>query len=139
MRNKIIVLGLILLLIVSFFSGCQENKVGAATFEGITLKSDIVELVNASITQNYNKFDEIWKVDVQYLFHNIAKRDINIKVTIECYDENNNLITILGPKYIKLPIDYTESKIHPNINSISYEDSNAYMIDHVTIIAIDNI
>ena len=138
MRKKLFALGLALFLIIGFFSGCQEKKIEAASFKGIILVSDVVELVNGTINYHYNSFNEVWKVDIQYLFHNIAKRDIYIQVTIECYDENDNLITILGPKFIQLPNDYTETEIHPNINIVSYDGKNAYMIDHVSIIALEN-
>ena len=138
MREKIFGFGFVIILLFGFFSGCQEKEVEAASFEGVTLISDVVELVNASIKYHYNSFKEIWKVDVQYLFHNIAKKDIIVKVTIECYDKENNLVTVLGPKFIQLPIGYTEREIHPSINIVSYDGKNVDMIDHVIILASEN-
>ena len=62
-----------------------------------------------------------------------------VKVTTEFYDENDNLITIMGPKYIRLPDDYTEYGFSPGINIMSYNGYNAYMVDHVKIIVVEEI
>ena len=134
MRKDLFVLGFSLIVVVGFFSGCQESEIEAASFGGITLESSIVELVNASLNYYYNDYNEVEKVEIKYLFHNIAERDINTKITIECHDENDNIITILGPKYINLPDDYTEYGFSPTVNILSYEGENVYMIDRVTII-----
>lgn len=136
MRKELISIGFCVILIIGFFSGCQESQIEAASFEDVTLVSDVVELVNGSLNYHYNEFNEIWKIEVKYLFHNIAKRDIEIEVKIECYDEKDNLITILGPKYIRLPDDYTEQGFAPGINIMSYDNNeNVHMIDQVVIIA----
>ena len=137
MRKNLFFLGFSLIVVVGFFSGCQESKIEAASFEGITLESSIVELVNASLNYYYDEYKEVERVEVKYLFHNIAERDIDTEITIECYDENDNIITILGPKYISLPDDYTEYGFSPTVNILSYDGENAYMIDHVTIVAVE--
>ena len=139
MRKILICISFLILLIIGFFSGCQESNIEAVSFRGITLVSDVVELANGSLNYFYNEFNEVWKIEVKYLFHNIAERDIEVEVKIECYDENDNLITILGPKYIRLPTDYTEQGYAPGINIMSYDNNqNVYLIDHVVIIAEEN-
>ena len=136
MRKKVLCFSLCFVLIIGFFSGCQESEVEALTFEGVTLVSDVVELVNGSLNYYYNEFKEVWKIEVKYLFHNIAKRDIEIEVKVELYDENDNYITVLGPKYIRLPNDYTEKGFAPGINIMSYDNNqNVHLVDHAVIIA----
>ena len=139
MRKELFALGFSIIMIVGFFSGCQESQIETVSFKGITLVSDIVELVNASLNYHYDKYNEVDNVEVQYLFHNIAERDIAVKVTIELYDENDNLITIMGPKHIRLPDDYTEYGFSPGINIMSYDGDNAHMVDHVTITVVEKI
>ena len=137
MGKELFALGFSIIVIVGFFSGCQESQSEAASFEGVTLESSVVELVNASLKYYYDEYNDVEKVEVQYRFHNIARRDIVLDVTVECYDENDNLITILGHKSISLPDDYTEQAILPGVNIQSYDGENAYMIDHVTIVAVE--
>lgn len=137
MGKKLFALGFSIIVIVGFFSGCQESQIEAASFEGVTLVSSIVELVNASLKYYYDEYQEVEKVEVQYRFHNIVERDILIEIKIECYDENENLITILGPKHISLPEGYTEQTALPGVNIQSYDGENVYMIDHVTIVAVE--
>ncbi len=137
MGKKLFALGFSIIVIVGFFSGCQESQIEAASFEGVTLVSSIVELVNASLKYYYDEYQEVEKVEVQYRFHNIVGRDILIEIKIECYDENENLITILGPKHISLPEGYTEQTALPGVNIQSYDGENVYMIDHVTIVAVE--
>jgi len=137
MGKKLFALGFSIIVIVGFFSGCQESQIEAVSFEGITLVSSIVELVNASLKYYHDEYQEVEKVEVQYRFHNIVERDILIEIKIECYAENENLITILGPKYISLPDGHTEQTALPGTNIQSYDGENAYMIDHVTIVAVE--
>jgi len=77
MRKDLFALGFSLIVVVGFFSGCQESEIEATSFEGITLESSIVELVNASLNYYYNEDNEVEKVEVKYLLHNIVRRDIN--------------------------------------------------------------
>ena len=136
MRKKLLCFSFSIILIIGFFSGCQESELEALSFEGLTLVSDVVELVNGSLNYYYNDYNEVWKVEVKFLFHNIAKRDIEIEVKVELYDEHDNFITILGPKYINLPNDYTEQGFAPGINIMSYENNqNVHLVDYAIIIA----
>lgn len=138
MGKKILMLIFSLFFIIINFSGCQEQQIQSIQFEGITLDSDVVELVNASIKYTRDDFEKVYLVDVHFLFHNIAGRRIDrLKITVEFYDENDNLIAIGGPKYTHyLPSDYTE-QFDPNFNVISYEGEKADQIDHVKIIALE--
>jgi hypothetical protein len=125
--------------IVACLSGCQESQIEAGKFRGITLESDVVELVNASLDINYDE-GEIKNVEVKYLFHNILDRTINtLKITAEFYDKNDNLITIGGPKFINnLPANYVESAGYSPANIITLtEKEKVRFVDHVVIKAIE--
>ena len=129
------VLVCIVILFVGFLSGCQE---ASTTTENnisnkIELESDVVELAYANINQHTDGTKTV-QVDVEYLFKNIADRVVSIEITVEFYDENNNLIYTGGPKHMtNLPVGYVETNILP-INTIVYSGEDAYKIDHIKII-----
>jgi len=129
------IIGTILFLMVGVLSGCVFP--GGVTvknnFEGITFESSVVELVNASLDFHENK-NVITKVDVKYLFRNIAGRAVEVSVIVEFYDKNDNLLVTRGPKYINLPKDYVETVYSP-ANIISCSGEKVSEVDHVRIIA----
>lgn len=135
MKKKFFLIGTLILFIVILLSGCQEQKATTTenNFEKIELESNVVELVDASL-----EFKEannvILKVDVKYLFHNIAGRQITVTVNVEFYDKSNNLLSTGGPKYISLPKDYVETSIL-GANIISLSGEKAAYVDHVEIVA----
>ena len=135
-KMGLLIINLIILFII-LLSGCQEQKATTTgkKFENITLESDLVELVDASLEFNEDNNVKL-RVDAEYLFRNIAGREIAITVTVEFYDENNKLLSTGGPKYITLPKDYTETSIL-GANIISYSEENASEVDHVKIIAVE--
>ena len=128
-------IGTILFLSGGILSGCvfQEGVTVKNNFEGITFESNIVELVNASLDFHEDK-NVITKVDVKYLFHNIAGKNVEVTVIVEFYDKNDNLLVTRGPKYIILPKDYVETVYSP-ANIISYSGEKVSEVDHARIIA----
>lgn len=138
MKNHLMLIGIIILLIVTTLSGCQEQEAIRVQnkFEGITLESNIFELDNASLEFHRDKQNNIIKIDVKYLFHNIAGRDVTAVVTVEFYDKNDNLLAIGGPNKISLPIGYVELVVLP-ANLISYNGEYVSEVDHVKIITIE--
>jgi len=137
MKKVDISIVLSLFLIFGSLSGCFENETEAISFNEVTLESDVVELVNGTIRYFKNALNEIWKVEVQYLFHNIANRDIEIEVTTELYDDNDNWIATLGPKVIQLPNDYTEKSVSQTVNIVSYDGDKVALVDHAIIVAVE--
>ena len=135
-KKGLLIINLIILFII-VLSGCQEQKATTTgkKFENITLESDVVELVDASLKFNEDNNVKL-RVDVEYLFRNIAGREITITITVEFYDKNNKLLSTEGPKYITLLKDYTETSIL-GANIISYSGENASEVDHVKIIAVE--
>ena len=140
MKKDLLILGFVISTVLVAFSGCQEQGVTTdENFEGIYLESNVVELAYATLefhtTYDFeHEEDIIEKVDVKYLFHNIAGRDININVTVKFYDKDNNLLElIVGQKTSNLFKDYTESMV----NIISYSGEQVTEVDHVKIIAIE--
>ncbi len=135
MRKDLFALGFSLIVLVGFFSGCQESEIEAASFEGITLESSIVELVNASLKYYDDDNDkDVERVEVKYLLHNIAGRTISIQIYVEYYDINDNLLTTQGPKTLNsMPPDHTEQP-SAGFNVFSYDGDDVDLVDHVTII-----
>ena len=133
MKKYIWVVFVVILLVTIGFSGCQENSSNnGSSFEGITLESDIVELAHAS-KEFIKDNNEIIGVEVQYLFHNIAGRDIEFNVFAEFYDKNNNLLnTSDPPKNFIFLKDYTETGISP-ANIIIYDGEDCKQVDHIII------
>jgi hypothetical protein len=129
------IIGTILFLMGSVLGGCvfQGGVTVKNNFEGITFESSVVELVNASLDFHEDK-NVITKVDVKYLFRNIAGRAVEVSVMVEFYDKNDSLLVTRGPKYINLPKDYVETVYSP-ANIISYSGEKVSEVDHVRIIA----
>lgn len=129
------IIGAILFLMGGVLSGCvfQGGVTVKNNFEGITFESSVVELVNASLDFREDR-NVITKVDVKYLFRNIAGRAVEVSVIVEFYDKNDNLLVTRGPKYINLPKDYVETVYSP-ANIISYSGEKVSEVDHVRIIA----
>ena len=140
MKKDLLILGFVISTVLVAFSGCQEQGVTTdENFEGIYLESNVVELAYATLefhtTYDFeHEKDIIEKVDVKYLFHNIAGRDIDINVTVNFYDKDNNLLeSVVGQKTSNLFKDYTESMV----NIISYSGERVTEVDHVKITAIE--
>lgn len=140
MEKSLFTMGFVICIALVALSGCQEQGVNTdENFEGINLESSVVELAYATLEFHtiydleYEK-DIIEKVDVKYLFHNIANRDVNITVTVNFYDKDNNLLeSAAQQKTSNLFKDYTESMA----NIVSYSGERVTEVDHVKIIAIE--
>jgi len=133
------------ILLTTIFAGCQENT-GVTTKQSleknIFLESSVVELANYYLnfyTQyDYDKeVDVIVKVEAQYTFHNIAKRNITqLNVILEFYDKNDNLLGIKHGQPIKnLFYDPDFDYVERMPNTVTYTDANVAEVHHVKIIA----
>jgi len=136
MKKGLYVLGFSIFLLTAVFCGCQESDIEATSFEGITLVSSIVELSNASLEYIYTQEQKVEMVEVKYLLHNIAGRDLkNVQIYCDFYDSEDNLINRQGPKTItSMPIDYIE-QISSGFNEFSYDGSDVELVDYVIISA----
>ena len=134
MRKIFLSIGILVILIITFLSGCQQK--GTTTnknLNNIILDSDIVELAYSNINFNKDDLGIILSVEVQYRFRNIADRNIEVNVFAEFYDKENNLLAREGPKEIYIPEGWTEQGISP-ANIIKYSGKNAAGVDEVRII-----
>ena len=137
MIKKFWPIGVILLLIVCLFSGCQEQEATSTnSFENVEFESDVFELINGSL-----EFVEINNViiraEAKYMFRNIAGRDVkDVNVFAEFYDKDDNLVYTGGPKNFSLLKDYTETGSSP-ANVISYNGDRVREVDHVRILAFE--
>ena len=77
--------------------------------------------------------DKIVRVEVNYLFRNLLNEQVELEITVEFYDKNDNLLHTGGPKYIDLPPLYSEVNILP-ANSIDYLGEYVELVDHVVIV-----
>ncbi len=135
MKKSLFVVVTIILLTISSLIGCFDSGVKTDKTYNVTLESAVVEFYNYSL--KFIKDDNVVvKAQVEYLFINIAPRNIRIHITAEFYDVNNNLLGVGGPKTIELLEGYTEKGIFP-ANIITYEDEDAENVDHVLIKAIE--
>jgi len=138
MKRSICVMGFVIIALSIAFSGCQEdNNNSDKKYEGVYLESDVVELAYANL-EFITKFnpeserDIVETVELEYRFHNIAGRDININVTVKYYNKDDTLLeTIAGKQTNNLFKDYTEKMI----NNITYNGDKVTQVDHVIIIA----
>ena len=73
-------------------------------------------------------------MDVHYRFRNIVGRDINVGVTLEFYDKNNNLLGVREGQNIN---NLFKGAVERTINTVSYGGEKASEFDHVKIIAIE--
>ena len=137
MREKLVISVVFAVLIVLVLSGCQEQTGASTGFDGVRLVSSVVEFANASLNVFKDKNDNVYKVEVKYLFHNIAGKDLTVKVTASFYDVDENLIGSGGPKNIRLLEDYTEQSFGL-ANSIVYESDNVERIDHVVLYVVED-
>jgi hypothetical protein len=134
MIKKLSLIVMLLIFILSNLTGCLEQEAVKTEnkFEGIEFESDIVEL-------SYGKIDfisdqgNLMRVDVKYLFKNIANRDLRINFYVKFYDKLDNLIATSQRKEMNLPIGYEEVGVGP-ANIISYSGELVSKVDHVELI-----
>ena len=132
-KIKLWLLITIIILMTSLFIGCFDEGVKKnGKVAKLILESTVVELKNYSI--NFIEDEgEIIRVEVEYLFINIAPREIRVIVTAEFYDKNDNLLGIGPKRNLELPEGYTEQAVFP-ANIISYDQENVANVDHVKLI-----
>ena len=132
-KIKIIII-LCLFLAISL-SGCQEeNKPQKnAIADNVELDSNLVELVRAEFIEHIEN-TVILKIEVKYLLKNIAGKILNINISAEFYDKDNNLLYKSIPmEFLGMAAGYEETEYGPT-NSLIYDGENAKDVDHVKII-----
>ena len=147
MKKNIILIITAILLITVAFCGCNEEQPAIKTKNRVKLESTIVELADSKFdfvkTSEYDPecdctVEFLKRVDVSYLFHNIAGRDIAASVTVELYDKEGNILWINPqPKTINLLEDYTEAGYLP-ANTISYDGARLDSVDYAILVVTDS-
>ena len=140
-RNLCILLSIIVLVIASS-SGCFDNNDETDTQDTkVILESEIVEFTYSNM-EFIKDSGEIIRIEAQYLFKNIANRNIRFNVTAWFYDKDDNLLynTSDSPKDFTFPDGYyetyTDAGLAPS-NIISYDGEYVANVDHVVIKAIE--
>jgi len=142
MDARNVLLGLIIFLLLTGLSGCEEQGVTTENnFENVYLDSNIVKLAyaNFSFVEKREINDDLEpvmvkkQVNIKYIFENIAGRDIVFNVTVEFYDQNHSLIESVNPvpwKNIHLPEGRTESLM----NEAAYNGNKVKDISYARIV-----
>lgn len=145
MKKDFIIVFVGFILVTTLFAGCQEHT-GVTTNQNqkknVFLESSVVELAASSLNfyteyDFYNETNVTVKVNVQYTFHNIAKRNITqLNVVVEFYDKNDNLLGIKNGETIhNIFYDPNFDYVERMPNTVTYTDANVAEVDHVKIIA----
>lgn len=133
MNKKIKVTLFLIVFILAIFCGCQGAQVENEYVQ--VFDSDVVKLVNHSIDVKRDRDEKIVEVYITGRVENILDSQINITISVDFYDVNNEF---LGKK------DYTiiGLRVKPNPGysttfSITYNEDNSYKFDHIKINAIE--
>ena len=143
-KIKILLIGVLCIGILFLSGRLNKGTTTKQTFENITLESDIVELAFANIsydkeemyTEEGESYFQIESIEVQYLFHNLLDRRVNISFFVEFYDKDNVKLYSIGPRTIHLISDYTEKSI-TDVNKALFSGEKAAEVDHIKIIAFE--
>jgi hypothetical protein len=135
MKKQLTLIICLILIITTFLNGCQETEsIKTNDEKKIFFESNIVELKKSDIIFHKDE-DKIVSVEVNYLFKNLLNEQVELEITVEFYDKNDNLLYTGGPKYIDLIPLWSEVNILP-ANSIDYKDGEyVEFVDHVVIVA----
>jgi hypothetical protein len=136
MKNKIWIIIVAIILIVSISIGCFEQATTVDKSDNIFFESEVVKLYNYSLNFIEDE-EEIIRVEVQYLFINIVPRDVVIQVTAEFYDKDDNLLGTGPRREIELLRGYREQGISP-ANIIPYDnEENVAKVEYVKLTAVE--
>ena len=124
-----------IILVVNVSIGCFEQAATVDNPDNIIFESDVVKLYNSSLNFIENE-GKIIRVEVEYLFINIAPRDIIIRVTAEFYDKNDNLLGTGPKRTLELLRGYQEMGVSP-ANIIEYDKENVEDVSYVKLTAVE--
>lgn len=120
---------LIIIFIFTVFCGCQGTQVENEAFP--IFSSEVVNLVNYSIDVKKDRDEKIVEVYVAGRIENIMDRPINITITVDFYDINDEF---LGKKdYIITGLRVKPNPGYTTTFSITYNEDNSYKFNHVKI------
>ena len=130
-KNKYLALIILSLLIATFFCGCTSNSEELEL--DVFFKSSVTNLVNYTIDFNRDKDDKIVKATVSGIIENKIDRVININITVEFYDEEDNYINEVVYRIDGLRTPYNNG--YQTTFSTSYSGENVDKISYVKIYA----
>ena len=134
MKKNLLLICTGVILITILLSGCQEesNNTEQET-KTVFLDSNLVQLIHGNLTFNLDN-GIVKSASVEYLFKNLLDRQLELNVSAEFYDKNDNLLETVGTKDIVLPAFYEEQGISPLTNIITYDGLNASDVEYVKLI-----
>ena len=133
MKKSILLICTIVILVTMLLCGCQEESNTKQEAKNVFLDSNLVQLIHSNLTFNLDN-GIIKSASVEYLFKNLLDRQLEINVSAQFYDKNDNLLGTIGTKDIVLPPLYEETGISPLTNVITYDGLNVSDVDYVRLI-----
>ena len=91
MRKDIVGGVVVILCITVALCGCQAGQVNSNKYADV-FQSDVVTLVNYTLNLQKDKSNHVVEAAVDGKVQNLLNKMININITVDFYDKNNNLL-----------------------------------------------
>ena len=116
-------------------SGCQDTSSIKTQKKplNVSLDSTIVEFANVSFEKHINKSGDIDFVEVGWMFHNIAGKEISARIDVKFFDQKNIFLYNESKAIYNMPAGYTERYYSPGANRVIYDKAGVEFVDHVVI------
>ena len=125
-----------MVLVGVLFSGCQKNETKNVHLKDVFLESDVFELIYSDLYKAVNKTGKVENVTVKWLFRNMVNRTVKANITVEFYDNNDNLVFSDSTHKIELGPNMKESYVLES-NKVSYNGKYAAKVKYVVIKAFE--
>lgn len=128
-RNAVKILVVIISIIFTLlmFCGCTSTGLDDNKFD-VDFKSDIANLLDYNIDYTKNKQNKITQATVTGTIKNKLDRPVDVKITIEFYDKNNNYLG--EEKYTIEGLTEKDSIADTTTFTIVHKGDNTHLIDH---------
>ena len=129
MKNKFVILCIIVILTTLSLCGCNEQKATETkTFEKINFETNVLELVDSSI-ETLEEGGEILSVTVTLYFKNALNNHVNVTYVVDFCDSNDNILYSKQFDIVNIPRNY----IFYTPDVFTYNGEDAYLFDHINI------
>jgi len=134
MKRGLLVVLAVVICVSSMVSGCQDSSsIKTQRPQNVSLDSTIVEFANVSFEKHINKSGDIDFVEVGWMFHNIAGKEISARIDVKFFDQKNIFLYNESKAIYNMPAGYTERYYSPGANRVIYDKAGVEFVDHVVI------
>ena len=134
MKRGLLVVLAVVICVSSMVSGCQDSSsIKTQRPQNVSLDSTIVEFANVSFEKHINKSGDIDFVEVGWMFHNIAGKEISARIDVKFFDQKNIFLYNESKAIYNMPAEYTERYYSPGANRVIYDKAGVEFVDHVVI------